>query len=55
MLARLELEQDDRIRAVAAPPVALTLTQPVQIWVDTSINLAELGTPPQFYRVTPNQ
>lgn len=33
----------------------LTLTDPVQIWVDTNINTALPGNPMQFYRVLPGQ
>ena len=33
----------------------LTLTQPVQIWADTSINTSLPGNPYEFYRVLPGQ
>jgi hypothetical protein len=33
----------------------LTLTQPVQIWADTSINTSLPGNPYEFYRILPGQ
>jgi hypothetical protein len=33
----------------------LTLTEPVQIWVDTNINASLPGNPQQFYLVLPSQ
>jgi hypothetical protein len=33
----------------------LTLTEPVQLWVDTNINTALSGNPQQFYQVLPGQ
>jgi hypothetical protein len=34
---------------------SLTLTQPIQLWVDTNVNTALPENPHQFYQVLPGQ